>query len=176
MSRNPERARLLDHWVTDHRGILVKVARAYADGAAAAADLEHEMLLQLWISTANFSGQSKESTWIYRVCLNTALLWRRGKQRHDHRIDADTSIGSLSSTGENPAEGAAKSDLLANLYDAIHALPDFDRALILLQLDELTYREIAEVTGLTENHVGVALNRARQRLLSRMKGVLHELE
>ncbi len=55
-------------------------------------------------------------------------------------------------------------------------MPDFERALVLLSLDELTYREIAEITGLTENHVGVALTRARKRLATLMKGVTDELE
>ena len=55
-------------------------------------------------------------------------------------------------------------------------MPDFDRTLVLMMLDELTYREIAEVTGLTENHVGVALTRARKRILELMKGGSDELE
>ena len=55
-------------------------------------------------------------------------------------------------------------------------MPDFDRALVLLMLDGLAYREIAEVTGLTENHVGVALTRARKRLAALLKGVTDELE
>jgi RNA polymerase sigma-70 factor, ECF subfamily len=62
------------------------------------------------------------------------------------------------------------------LYLAIHSLPDFDRALILLALDGQSYAEISVVTGLTESHVGVGLSRARQRLAHLMKGVAHELE
>lgn len=63
---------------------------------------------------------------------------------------------------------------LDKLYAAIHALPMFDRALVLLALDGLTYREIAEITGLTENHVGVSLTRARQRL-AELEKLHHDL-
>ena len=66
--------------------------------------------------------------------------------------------------------------MLEKLYAAIHALPEFDRALVLLSLDDLAYREIAEITGLNENQVGVALTRARQRLAQLLKGVTDELE
>ena len=66
--------------------------------------------------------------------------------------------------------------MLEKLYAAIQSLPDFDRALVLLSLDGLAYREIADITGLNENQVGVALTRARQRLARLMKGVTDELE
>ena len=76
----------------------------------------------------------------------------------------------------SPADSAGQRELLEKLYTAIRAMPDFDRALVLLSLDGLPYREIAEVTGLTENHVGVALTRARKRLAGHMKGLIDELE
>jgi RNA polymerase sigma-70 factor (ECF subfamily) len=76
----------------------------------------------------------------------------------------------------SPADTADQAEVVARLYAAIHAMADFDRALVLLLLDGLAYREIAEVVGLTENHVGVALTRARKRLAELMKGVTDELE
>jgi RNA polymerase sigma-70 factor (ECF subfamily) len=76
----------------------------------------------------------------------------------------------------SPAERAGERELLEKLYAAIHALPEFDRALVLLSLDGLPYREMAEITGLNENQVGVALTRARKRLTQLMKGVTDELE
>lgn len=139
-------------------------------------ELDQEMLVQLWDSTEGFGGDAKESTWIYRVCLNTALMWRRGKTRREGRIDAEADVAGLSAERGSPADDAGRNDMLETLYGAIHTLPDFDRALVLLMLDGLAYRDIAEVTGLTENHVGVALTRARKRLLERMQGVLNELE
>ncbi|MBS0630558.1 MAG: RNA polymerase sigma factor [Verrucomicrobia bacterium] len=163
-------------WLEEHRGILVKVERAYAATAADQADLQQELKLQLWISLRNYSGQAKASTWIYRVCLNTAMTWRRGTARREARIEVGADLDRTGDEAASPAQQADDREMLEQLYAAIHALPEADRALILLALDGLAYREIAEITGLKENHVGVALSRARQRLAAQMKGVIDELE
>lgn len=176
MSPLGEREILFKAWLKEHRGIVVKVTRSFAPAAADAADLQQEMLLQLWTSLPSYGGQAKPSTWIYRICLNTALTWRRGTVRREKRIEPEADVALLSATAVSPAEHAGDREILEKLYAAIHALPMFDRALMLLALDGLTYREIAEITGLTENHVGVMLTRARQRLGELMKGVTHELE
>lgn len=167
---------LFSSWLRDHRGILHKVARAYAAEPADRDDLFQEMALQLWRSQAAFRGQSAAPTWIYRVCLNTAMTWRRGALRRQRDIQPGVDFAEVSEGADSPAESAGQRELLEKLYAAIHAMPNFDRALVLLVLDGLAYREIAEVTGLTENHVGVALLRARKRLAELMKGVTDELE
>jgi RNA polymerase sigma-70 factor (ECF subfamily) len=176
MSPAPEKIALFHTWLEEHRGILIKVSRSFASAPADAAELLQEMRLQLWTSLSSFAGQAKPSTWIYRVCLNTALTWRRGRVRRDQHLEPDTDITHLPSAAATPAEQAGDEELLNKLYAGIHALPMFDRALMLLTLDGLAYREIAEITGLTENHVGVSLTRARQRLAERMKGVSHEIQ
>lgn len=85
-------------------------------------------------------------------------------------------LGQMAANSATPAEAVDRRDMIEKLYGAIHAMDDFDRALVLLMLEGLPYAEIAEVTGLTENHVGVALTRARRRLATLMKGVIDELE
>jgi RNA polymerase sigma-70 factor (ECF subfamily) len=176
MSPPADRESLFKTWVEEHRGIVVKVARSFAPVPADGDDLQQEMLLQLWTSLGSYAGQSKPSTWIYRVCLNTALTWRRGTTRRARRIEPGADVAHVPAEAASPAEKADDEEILDKLYTAIHALPMFDRALMLLALDGLAYREIAEITGLTENHVGVSLTRARQRLAELMKGVTHELE
>jgi RNA polymerase sigma-70 factor (ECF subfamily) len=176
MSPAPEKIALFHTWLEEHRGILIKVSRSFASAPADAAELLQEMRLQLWTSLSSFAGQAKPSTWIYRVCLNTALTWRRSRVRRDQHLEPDADITHLPSAVATPAEQAGDEELLNELYAGIHALPMFDRALMLLALDGLAYREIAEITGLTENHVGVSLTRARQRLAERMKGVSHEIQ
>ena len=176
MSPSSHREALFQTWLEEHRGIVVKVTRSFAPAPADAADLQQEMLLQLWTSLLSYAGQAKPSTWIYRVCLNTALTWRRGTARRERRIEPGADLARLAAGTASPAERAGEEELLDKLYAAIHALPMFDRALMLLALDGLAYREIAEITGLTENHVGVSLTRARQRLAELMKGVTDELE
>ena len=176
MSPSPNRESLFRAWLEEHRGIVVKVTRSFAPAPADAADLQQEMLLQLWTSLSTYAGQAKPSTWIYRVCLNTALTWRRGTARRERRIEPGADLARLPTGTASPAERAGDEEMLDKLYAAIYALPMFDRALMLLALDGLAYREIAEITGLTENHVGVSLTRARQRLAELMKGVTDELE
>ena len=167
---------LFQAWLEEHRGIIVKVTRSFASAPADAADLQQELLLQLWISLSSFAGQAKPSTWIYRVCLNTALTWRRGTARRERRIEPGADLARLPTGTTSPADRAGDEELLDKLYTAIHTLPMFDRALMLLALDGLAYREMAEITGLTENHVGVALTRARKRLAVLLKGATDELE
>ncbi len=176
MSIDEQREARFTAWLTEFRGVLLKIARAYAVGDADRADLFQEMAVQLWRSLPAFRQEAAPATWIYRVCLNTAMTWRRGTTRREKKIQPDADLGRLSAAAATPAESADHHLLLEQLYAAIHALPDFDRALVLLMLDGLAYREIAAVIGLTENHVGVALTRARKRLSELMEGVTDELE
>jgi RNA polymerase sigma-70 factor (ECF subfamily) len=163
-------------WLEDHRGIFVRVARSFARGVPEAGELQQEMMFQLWVSLPRFAGQAKPSTWIYRVCLNTALTWRRGAQRREQHIEPEADVSRLAAEAATPAESAGTRDLLDRLYAAVQAMPPPERALVVLMLDGLAYREIAEVTGMTENHVGVALTRARKHLAALLKGVTDELE
>jgi len=176
MSRSPQLESTFRAWLRDHGGILGKVTRSFARSQADAADLRQEVLLQLWLSLPAYSGQSRSSTWVYRVCLNTALTWNRNGERRNRRIDPSADPGALATLARTPADNAGDTDLLETLYDAIRSLDGFDRSLVLLSLDGLPYREIAEITGMTENHVGVALTRARKRLAHFLKGVTDELE
>jgi RNA polymerase sigma-70 factor (ECF subfamily) len=176
MSSSLDHESLFQRWLEAHRGIVVKVARSFAQSPSDVADLQQEAMLQLWISLPSYAGQAKPSTWIYRVCLNTALTWRRGTARRERRIEPSADVSLVMAEAATPAERADERELLEKLYTAIHALPDFDRALVLLSLDGLAYREIAEITGLNENQVGVALTRARKRLAQLLKGVTDELE
>lgn len=163
-------------WMAEHRGIVMKVTASFARSASDLADLRQEALLQLWISLASFRGQAKPSTWIYRVCLNTALAWRRDATRREQPLDPLADISRVAADTVDPAEDASSRELMEKLLAGIRALPELDRALILMSLDGLSYREITEVTGMTETHVGVALTRARRRLVTQMKGVIDEME
>jgi len=167
---------LFKSWLEDYRGILYKVTRSFARTAAEAADLEQEMRLQLWISLGNFAGEAKPSTWIYRVCLNTAMTWRRTTKRREQRFDTVADFSDVHSQTATPAESTSETEMLEKLYAAINAMPDIDRALVLLSLDGMSYREISAITGLAEGNVGVALMRARKRLTNQLKGVANELE
>ncbi|MEO6567402.1 MAG: sigma-70 family RNA polymerase sigma factor [Opitutaceae bacterium] len=163
-------------WLADHGGIVFKVTRSFARTPSEAAELDQEVRVQLWKSVPAFGGDAKPATWIYRVCLNTALTWRRGTKRHENHFDPVIDLAHVHANGATPAETAGEREIVERLYAAIQSMPDLDRAIILLSLDGIAHREIAEVMGMTEGHVGVALMRARQRLANLMKGIAHELK
>lgn len=130
--------------------------------------------MQLWLALPKFAGEAKPATWVYRVCLNTALMWRRGAARRESRM-TDAEVTSIAPEIASPAERAGERELLQRLYEAIHAMSIPDRTLVLLSLEGLSYRAIGEITAMTENHVGVALTRARKRLAVVMEGVVDEV-
>jgi RNA polymerase sigma-70 factor (ECF subfamily) len=162
-------------WYAAHRGILLRVSRAYGRGLREAAELEQEMLFQLWSALPRFAQQSKPSTWVYRVCLNTALTWRRGAGRRERHFEAEVELAVLPGDGPTPAAVTEQRERLAQLYVALHQLGPAERALVLLMLDGLSHREIGEIAGMSENHVAVSLLRIRRRLATLMKGVSDEL-
>lgn len=157
MTSNPDFEAQFKSWLEEHEGIIQRISRSFAKNSADAEDLRQEMLLQLWVTASKFSRQSKASTWIYRVCFNTALMWHRGSSRRQRHINPEIDLSLIKSGGRDPAEDAAQAEKLTKLYESIRAMSQSDRTLVLMMLDGLSYREIAEVTGLNENQIGVGL-------------------
>jgi RNA polymerase sigma-70 factor (ECF subfamily) len=159
---------LFKDWLVEHHGTVLKVARAYTLTAEDSQDLAQEILLQVWRSLPQFRGQASATTWCDRVALNTALAWHRKERRRHTRqrpfLDGET----LPASGDIAREGAHR-DLVERLYGAIRRLPGAEAALVLLHLDGLSYRQMAEVLGISEGNVGVTLNRARKALGALMK-------
>ncbi len=139
--------------------ILHHAVNAFAQGDDRK-DLMQEILLAVWKSIPAFRGDAQPTTFIYRVSHNTAMTWRRKQQQS--RPPADL-----------PRPEAA-SPKLDQLYDGIQTFPPLDRSLLLLSLDEVSYREMAEIHGITESLVGVRLLRARAKLVELMKEETHE--
>ncbi|HEY0552535.1 MAG TPA: sigma-70 family RNA polymerase sigma factor [Verrucomicrobiae bacterium] len=165
------REAVFKHWLEHHTGLVFKVARTFAPSDADRDDLVQEILLQLWRSLPRFEGKAKESTWIYRVALHTALAWQRHEKK---RHAAQTPLPAIEefAAPDDPA-AREREELVARLYAAIRRLPKVDAALVLLYLDDLSYREMAEVLGISETNVGVKLNRARKILAEAMQEVPH---
>jgi RNA polymerase sigma-70 factor (ECF subfamily) len=176
MSHCVDRESLFETWLKEHRGIIEKVTRSFAQAPSDAVELRQEMMLQLWLSIDSYASKAKPSTWIYRVCLFTAMTWRRTTMRREAHIGPPLDPEQIGTEAPSPAEDAAERELIEKLYAGIRKMPGHERALILMMLDGLAYREIAQVTGLTETHIGVALGRARKRLAKSMKGLINELE
>ena len=161
-------------WLGEHGSSVMKVARAYTLTSDECQDLAQEILLQAWRSLPNFAHQASPATWFYRVALHTAMNWHRKDQPRRSRQKPLLDVQVLASAAATSAEQAQQREIVEQLYQAIHRLPKADAALVLLYLDELSYREMAEVLGISENHVGVKLNRAKKALSELMKGQSHE--
>lgn len=153
---------------------MVKVARAYTLTSEESQDLAQEILLQAWRSLPNFEGKSNIATWFYRVALHTAMNWHRKDKPRRSRQKPLLEVQTVAAEGANSAEQVQHRDTVEQLYKAIHQLPKTDAALVLLYLDQLSYREMADVLGISESNVGVKLNRAKKALSELMKGQSHE--
>lgn len=138
------------------QGIIMKVCRLYFRDPDDINDLRQDILFHAWRSYGQFRGESKFSTWLYKIALNTAITRVRKK-----RLDATSLSESHHVVVDLPSEKQQNTDLLMKL---IANLNDQEKALIALYLDELSYEEMADITGLSLTNVGVRLNRIKQKL------------
>ena len=143
--------RLLD----DNQGRLERLARQYADPADWQ-DLLQDIHVQLWLSLDSFDGRSLLSTWVYRVALNTAISHRR-KPRMPPRGEVPDNLGD---------SGATHSSLDV-LREFLASLGSIDRALLLMDLEDMTREQIAEVLGLSTGAVAVRMTRLKQQFSQR---------
>jgi RNA polymerase sigma-70 factor (ECF subfamily) len=143
-----------------HVGILQKVCRIYKKDTADREDLFQEILYNAWQAYPRFEGRSKFSTWLYRVALNTALHQNRKDRRSVTMVQLESNSVDLFETEEV--------DTLKILYQAIDHLNPLEKSIIILYLDDQSYNEIAEITGLSVNNIGVKLNRIKTKIKKTM--------
>lgn len=166
-----EQKRQFAEWLNRHGAMVHQVVNAFAEGDDRN-DLLQEVLVAVWKSIPAFRGQAKPTTYQYRVCHNAAIHWLRTEKNYRKRV---TEFGDLSATTAGGTSDPKTEERLRRLYSAIHGLRPFDRSLILLALDGLSYRDMAEVLGLSETNIGVKLNRIKNQLTENLKGDDHEL-
>jgi RNA polymerase sigma-70 factor (ECF subfamily) len=171
--RDEDRKSLFTNWLVEHGSSVLKVARAYTLTNDECQDLAQEILLQAWRSLPSFAGKATAATWFYRVALQTAMNWQRHDKPRRTRQQPLVEVQVAATDGSTSAEQAQRRETVEQLYNAIHRLPKADAALVLLYLDGLTYRDMADVLGISENHVGVKLNRAKKTLSALMNGRPH---
>jgi len=157
-----ERTTVFESWIDAHKAILFKVARVYGATQSDREDLFQEIALQVWHSVEAYRGDCAATTWIYRVALNTALAWSRKERRHRQgRKDIEDATDLLvAPSGHDPR--------LDWIYQRIAELDEANRALALLMLDGFSYREMAQILGLSESNVGVKINRIKAALAARL--------
>jgi len=155
--------------VNENRNKILRVCRVYAWNSGDQDDLYQEILCQIWRGLPGLKEKQFANTWLYRVAINTAISFVRKRASRSGRVvpfehaDLTRAIESRQTTEENT------DDRMANLYIAIYQLDPLEKALITLFLEDLTYEQIAEATGINANHVGVMLHRAKKKLSSLMK-------
>jgi len=170
-----EQETLFRRWLAEHAGLMWKVVRAFTTAPQDQEDLLQEIALQLWMSLPVFRGEAKESTWIYRVAFNTALVWKRDEKRRRVKHEKFFELNVAPEVSPDQREQARDEEMVRQLYAAIRQLPKPDASLALMHLDGLSYREMSDVLGITEGNVGVKLNRIRKQLAEMLKGANDEL-
>ncbi|RYU76699.1 RNA polymerase sigma factor [Hymenobacter persicinus] len=147
--------------VNANQGLLHRVCRLYCSDADDRQDLYQEIVLQLWRAWPQYRpGAAKVSTWLYRVGLNVAISSLRQRTRHP----APERLGPELPDLAPPPEPGPDADDLAELQSAISRLSDVEKAFVLLYLEERTYEEMADILGITQNHVRVKMHRVQDKL------------
>lgn len=148
--------------INQNQGILHKVCRIYCRNQDDHNDLFQEIVLQLWKAFPSFRNESKITTWMYRIGLNTAISGLRKKKI------ATTELKNISFQIEDKSKETIEEDL-QQLYKAIEHLSDVEKSIVLLYLEDKPYEEIAEITGITANYVAVKMNRIKEKLRTLLK-------
>lgn len=145
--------------IEEYHPMIYKICRVYSY-AHDFDDLYQEVLINIWKAHKKFRGESKISTWMYRIVLNTGLTFSRNEKKHRNRVSEDK----LPEMSTEPDKIREEDERVQQLNNAIKQLSKADRAVILLFLEEKSYKEIAEITGMTTSNVGVKINRIKKRL------------
>ena len=155
--------------ILPYSGIIIKICRAYTDSQEDFEDYYQEVCLQIWRSKDKFRGDSKWSTWIYRLSLNICLTLIKKKKKTRQYFNNDA----VYQYEEGEENSAFSNENLNFLYEAIKRLSEIDRAIILLYLEEKPNKEIAEIIGTTPNNIGARINRIKERLKKLLDGKIN---
>lgn len=162
-----EQKHIFENWLDQYKALIFKVVRAYAFSGMDKDDLFQEITIQVWHSIPTFRKESSVTTWIYRISLNTAIKWLRRERKHYQGETLDNVQHILHDAKVQIDER------LEWLYEEIYKLDEIDRSITLLLLDSFTYKEMADILGITESNIGVKINRIKKHLISKSKKYDH---
>src|SRR5258705_10200657 len=150
------------HILNDNKWILYKVISIYCKDLEDRKDLEQEILIQLWKSFESYNSQYKMSTWIYKIAMNVSIsFYRSNLNRKSRTSPISDSIIQIAGQIDN-------SDFIDEerkfLHDFINQLDRFNQEILILYLDDHSYKKIAEIVGITESNVGTKINRIKNKL------------
>lgn len=152
--------------IQNNSGLIYKICRIYCDTKEDQDDLFQDIVLQLWRSYPSYKGLSKFSTWMYQIALNTAItrLKRKSKQGTATELNSEA----LNIPAYNGTENNERRQMLDM---AIQKLSDVEKAIVILYIDEYSYKEMAEIIGISESNIGFKLNHIK----SKLKGIIKTL-
>ena len=149
--------------IREHQALLYKVTSVYTDNKQDQEDLFQEVVYQLWKYFDSFRQDSKITTWMYRVAMNTAITQlKKKKRRPDEQSITEVLIKHIDSIDE------VYEERLRILYKHLHHLNTLDKGLIFLLLEGKSYNEIAVITGLQSSNVGTRISRIKKKLRTNM--------
>jgi len=146
--------------IGENKGILYKISKIYEDNPEDRDDLVQEMILQLWLAFDSFRAESKFSSWMYRVALNTAIVFFKKQKRRPDSLALPYEF----ERAEEQSSAGEKEEQLAAFYKAVQQLNKVEKALIYLYMEDVPYAEIASNLGISEGNVRVRLNRIKNKL------------
>lgn len=151
-----EQQRFVD-MIGKYGGIINKICYYYAANADDFNDLRQDVLINLWDGRRSFCGKSKESTWIYRIALNTCISSFKKRKHRGISVSIDSLINL-------PSDDASLLEQHSMLHSMIQRLSHREKAVILLWLDGADYESIVDVTGINRNTVATLLRRGKEKL------------
>jgi len=154
--------------INQNIGVIHKICNIYFGDADNRKDACQEILYQLWRSYPGFKGDAKFSTWMYKVALNTALTYSKKGSRE---VPTDMQTGNWEQLAAGN-EQQPVNERMALLYAAINTLSVTDKAITLLYLEDKSYDEMAEITGITKTNVSVRLVRINKALKEKLKNII----
>jgi len=155
----------------DNKDRIYRICCAYVRDTDEREDLFQEIMINIWKNLGKFEGRSLVSTWIYRIAVNTSLMHVKSAGRRGSMF---TSLDehSFNAPEPDPSEREEKirtGKAVEQLYSSINKLKEIDRLIISMVLDELSYKEIAEITGMTVTNIGVKITRIKKELAQMME-------
>lgn len=163
MTDPPTNERDFASLIKQHSRIINKVSYFYANDKLPFDDLRQEIYVNIWLGLKQFRGDSKMSTWIYRVAVNSALMALRSSKPKIETVSVDFGLLDISSEADD-----VQRENLQALQSLINRLEDIEKAIMLLWLDEHSYDEIADIIGLKRNTVAVKIHRIKDKLSKQM--------
>lgn len=156
--------------IEQNKGMLFKICKIYQEDPQDRDDLLQEITLQLWTVFESFRGESKISSWMYRVALNTAIIFFKKQKRRPDNEQLPYGFDRV----QEPGTSTEKEEQLAVFYKAVKRLDKVEKALIFLYMEDRPYEEIAASLGITEVAMRVRLNRVKNKLKDIIKKMNYE--